>query len=448
MSDPSRSAPAGAAVEPVADDCPLCTGQQSRNILCFAGLWCLIYFTAPISYVGVTHANLLHDLGDSDKVANLPHAVYQWMTAFPIFVAWFLPDPRWLKPLIVGSLTVKTVMTGIVAASLWLRFPSSLITFTVIAFAGVFGAANGVLVTTLWEVLSRGVSTRRRGRALGLTFGIGPLLACVGSLAQQMLLSREPFTGYSFGLVFPVGYVALFAGAVPVMLASVLLGSLFVVPDPLDAKAPASRLTEIGVGLWQFLTYRPLVLAAVAYLLVYSGGNAIFDTVSLHTRTVLGQASADTVGLQNFLRFGFKAVAGGLLGWLLAKTHPKATLLTTTGILLFAMLWVLNTSGWWYLVSAGLLGAGELFGAYFPNYVVSASAPSQVRSNVGYLNLLASLVGFASYFFGQISDNFGRIATFHAATGLLALAMILIVTTLPARPQPCPQPNKENSNHL
>jgi hypothetical protein len=422
-----------------ADDCPLDGGLQTRNMLCFVGLWCFIYFTAPVSYVGLTHANLLHELGNNDTVANLPHAVYQWMTAIPVLVAWILPHPRWLKPLIVGSLTAKAVMAGIVAVSLWWQWPTRLVTFTVIAFAAVYGAANGVLVATLWEVVCRGVATHRRGRTLGLTFGIGPLLACVGSLAQQVLLSRELLTGYSLGLTFPNGHIALFAGAVPAMLLSVVLGALFVLPAPPDEQAPPSRLTEIASGLREFFTYRPLILAAIAYLLVYSGGNAIFDTVSLHTREILGDASEDTVGLQNFLRFGFKAVAGGVLGWLLSKTHPKATLLTTTGILVFGMLWVLNSTGWWYLISAGLLGAGELFGAYFPNYVVSASAKPHVRANVAYLNLLGSFVGFASYFYGQISDTFGRIATFHAATGILILAMILILTALPPRPGPAPQ---------
>jgi predicted MFS family arabinose efflux permease len=53
-----------------------------------------------------------------------------------------------------------------------------------------------------------------------------------------------------------------------------------------------------------------------------------------------------------------------------------------------------------------------------------------------YLNLLGALVGFASVIFGQISDRCGRIASFHAATGVLILAMLLIVFALPARPTP------------
>lgn len=418
------------------DDCPLAVRLQMRNVYCSAGLWCLIYLSAPVSYVGVTHANLLNGLGTPDKIANLPHAAYQWMTAFPVLVACFFPQPRLLKPLIMGALTIKMLATVMVAAALWLKFSAPVVTGTVIAFGALFGASNGVLVTALWEVVRRGISTSRRGTMMALSFGAGPLLACVGSIAQQCLLSKEPLTGFSFDLPFPDSYLALFASAVPVMVLSVVLGSLFIVPIGADEVVPSARLTDIVAGLRDFFTYRPLLLAAVGYLLVASGGNAVFETVSLHTKDVLGDKAADTVGIQNFLRFGFKAVTGVLLGWLLTKTNPKATLLATTSILLFALGWVLNSSGWWYLASAGLLGAGELYGAYFPNYVATASAKHKVRLHIAYLGLLGSLVGFASYFFGVISDRFGRIATFYTATGILVVAILLIIIALPARPVP------------
>jgi len=422
--------------EPAEDDCPLSAALQTRNIACFTGVWCLIYLTAPVSYVGVTHANLLHDLGNSDTMANLPHAVYQWMTALPVLVAWFLPQARWLKPLLVGSFAAKAALTVLVAAAIWLRWPAAVVTGSVLLFAGVFGAANGVMLMALWEVVRRGVSTSRRGVTLGFSFGIGPVAACAGSLMQQMLMGKEPLTGCTFGMSFPDSYLALFAGTLPFMVLCVFLGAAFHIPLPVDEPVASSKTAEILGGLRQFATSRPVLLAAVGYLLVYSGGNAIFDNVSLHAKEVLGQASPDTVGLQNFLRFGFKAVAGVLLGWLLAKTNPKAVLLATTAILLAGMAWALNASGWWYLLTAGLLGAGELFGVYFPNYVTTASAKSQVRANIAYLNLLGALVGFASVIFGQISDRFGRIASFHTATGVLIFAMLLILFGLPARPAP------------
>lgn len=418
------------------DDCPLPAAQQSRNLFCFAGFWCLYYLTAPVTYIGVTHANLLKALDNSETVANLPHAVYQWLTALPIVVAWFFPQPKMLKPLLVIPLILMASITGAVALSIWLGLSPRIVTVMVIAHGAVFGASNGVLLTTLWEVLRRGVSTSRRGQVLGLTFGVGPLLACVGSLVQKALFEKAPIGGFALGVDFPNNYLLLFAVAAPLVLLETLVAAAFIVPLPTEEPSSQSRLVEITSGLRQFFTFRPLLIGAVAYFLVSSGGSAILDNVSLHAKDVLGETNASTMGSQNFLRFGFKAVTGVFLGWLLIKTNPKTMLLTTTAILLIGMGWALNASGQWYLISFGLLGAGELYGVYFPNYIATSSAKSQVRVNIAYLNLLGSFVGFASVIFGQISDRFGRIASFHAATGILIAAMALIAVALPARPAP------------
>jgi MFS family permease len=418
------------------DDCSLPAVSQTRNIYCFAGFWCLYYLAAPVTYIGLTHANLLKDLGNTDTVANLPHAVYQWLTAFPILVAWFFPHPKLLKPLLITSSLGMATITGVVAVALGLKLSHAVVTSVVIAHGAVFGFCNGVLLTTLWEVLRRGVSTSRRGRVLGLTFGIGPIFACLGALSQQALFTKAPVFGWSWGFSFPQNYLILFSAVTPLMLLETLLIASFVLPVSTDEPVGKSRLSEILGGLRTFFTYRPLVLAAVAYLLVYSGGNAIFENVSLHAKEVLGEPSASSLGTQQFLRFGFKAGVGMLLGWLLTRTNPKTLLVTTTGILIIGMGWVLNISGAWYLVAFGLLGGGELFGAYFPNYLATASRKSQVRANIAYLNLLGSLVGFASVLYGLIGDQWGRIASFHVATGMLVVAMILILVALPARPLP------------
>lgn len=418
------------------NDCPLSTAEQGRNIFCYAAFWCLHYLAAPVTYVGLTHANLLKELGNSDTVANLPHAVYQWLTAVPILVAWFFPQPKMLKPLLVVPLLVMASMSGAVALTIWAGMSPRVVSIIVIVHGAVFGASGGVLLTTLWEVLRRGVSTSRRGSALGVTFGVGPLLACVGSLAQQALFSKTPIGGLSLGLSFPNNYLTLFAAAVPVQLLETLIAASFLIPLPTEEPTNESRVAEILGGLRRFFTYRPLVMGAVAYLLVYSGGNAIIDNVSLHAKDVLQEESATTMGTQSFLRFGFKAAAGVLFGWLLTKSNAKVMLLTTTSVLLLGMGWALSVSGWWYLIAMGWLGAGELFGVYFPNYITTSSSKSQVRVNMAYLTLLGSLVGFASVIFGQVSDRYGRIASFYTATGILVAAMLLIATTLPARPTP------------
>ena len=82
-------------------------------------------------------------------------------------------------------------------------------------------------------------------------------------------------------------------------------------------------------------------------------------------------------------------MAGLLLGWLLVRTHPRAGLTATTFLCLAGLVWALLVPGKWYLVSFGILGAGELYGVYYPNYLISCSPTSMVRRNLAYANLLA-----------------------------------------------------------
>jgi hypothetical protein len=434
------------------DDCPLPVSVQVRNIICYAVFWSIYYLSAPVSYVGLTHANLLKALGNTDTINNLPAAMYQWLAVLPVLMAWVFPQPRYLKPLALASMGVMAAMTAAVAVTLWSGASSAVSTWVVVAHGAVFGAANGVLITTLWDFLRRGVATKRRGPALGFTYSIGPLFACVGAVLQDALFQGRLLRGVSLGLQFPDNYMVMFGGVAPMLLAAMLLIAAFAIPAHSEATDDNRRLSravladlfgEVVAGLRQFIYNKPVLMAVGLYIVVASGGNAIFSNVSLHAKDVLGETT-ETLGLQSFLRFGFKAVAGGLLGWLLARTSPRATLLATTSILLLGMGWALTSRGWWFMVTFGLLGAGELYGAYFPNYVTTASPKPVVRLNMAYLSVLGALIGFASLALGMISDVFGRmygqtsgrVASFYVATALLVLALIAIGLVLPANPTP------------
>lgn len=431
MTVSTTSVPAAA----LTDDCPLPVGVQRRNIACFVAYWSIFYFCAPVTYVGLTHANLLKALGNSDTISNLPAAMYLWLTIVPVAVAWMFPHPKHLKPLILIAIGSMSAMTAAVAVSLGLGATTSVVTLVVIGHGAVFGAVSGVLLTALWDALKRGVSTSRRGTALGFTFGIGPLFACGGALLQDAVFDGRLLGGRSFGLGYPNNYLTLFAAVAPVLLLAGVVMRSFTIPESLDAAVdPGPPLAEIQAGVRQFFQNRSVWFAVAIYVLVYSGGNAIFSNVSLHAQSVLGEES-NTLGLQSFLRFGFKAVAGALLGWLLSSASPRATLMATTSILFLGMTWALVSTGWWFMGAFGLLGAGELFGAYFPNYVATASRRKFVRVNIAFLSVLSALTGFSSLAFGIVSDRYGRMASFYVAAGMLAFALVLI-RLLPADPTP------------
>lgn len=440
MSITSKSAP------PPEDDCPLAVPLQQRNILLYGLLWAFIYLAAPVVYVGVTHSSFLKQLGQSDTTCNLPASMYQWVAALPIIVAWMFPNPRLAKPLLVACLTGTAAISGLVAVMLWFRIAPEYWVKLFVAHGLILGITNGLGYPAMWEILRRGVASSRRGAVMGLAFGLGPVLACLGSLGQQFILTGGAH-GIEVGhLEFPGNFALLFGLGAPVSLMAALCSTFFVVPETAGAAEESPGIEAIFQGLKEFVLSRPVFLGVICYLLVYAGGNSIMQTVSLAAperiagvswSAVTGKSeSQQTVGYQNELRFGFKAVAGVLLGWLLAKTHPKAALLATTATLIVAMFWALSVTGNAYLISMGLLGAGELFGAYYPNYVVSASPKHRVRLNVAYLTMLSSLIGFAPVMFGKISDVAGRRASMLVATGILLAMMAVVSVGLPKDPRP------------
>lgn len=416
------------------NDCSLPDESQRRNIFSFALFWCIYYLSAPVSYVGPVHANLLKALGNSDTINNFPSAIYMWMSVVPVIIAWIFPRPRHLKPLALAAVTMKSLVTAAVALVLWRPFGPQVITGCVIVHAAVFGAANGIMITAIWDFLRRSVASGRRGRALGFAFGIGPLFACLGALLQDASFDGRILGGFSFGWEFPSNYLALFAGTSVLMIASGIPVAMFIVPlDEPCATTDATTFGEIRSGLAQFLRNKYVLRAVAIYVLVYSGGNEILANLSLHAADVIPEET-NTLGLQAFLRFGFKAIAGALLGWLLARSNPRATLFATTSVLLAGLAWALNTTGWTFMLTFGLLGAGELFGAYFPNYIASASHKQFVRINMAYLTILSVLIGFSSLLFGFVADRWGREPSFFLAAGMLVAAIALIARCLPADP--------------
>src|SRR5262249_11215939 len=150
-------------------------------------------------------ANLLDRLGFTTADANLPASVYLWTTPSAVFVAWYFPQVRLLKPLLAGSFVLAAILGGVVAAAIVLLDRTAGV-LAVVAHAAVGGCCNGVAATCQWEMLARGVSEARRGQALALAFGAGPFLAVFASVASQFILAGR-MKGVDLGFsVQPLSY--------------------------------------------------------------------------------------------------------------------------------------------------------------------------------------------------------------------------------------------------
>jgi hypothetical protein len=238
---------------------------------------------------------------------------------------------------------------------------------------------------------------------------------------------------------FPIDFAALFAATVPIMGLGAFLSSRFVIPLPEREAGRQPFLTGVFGGLDEFLGRRVVLTAMLAGIAIMVGYQ-IISNLTLYTREILHVAPTQYAGIQNMLRFAFKAVAGLLMGWLLTRTHPKAGVLVTAAVGLSAVGWAVVAPGRWFLLSFGLLGAGELFGIYVTNYILCCAPPAAVRRYMAFTMLTLLPATLAGPLYGSITDHYpgpkadGFRLSFLAAAAFIAAGIVLSLL-LPARPR-------------
>jgi hypothetical protein len=433
----------------VSGGCPLSRREQTRNVLIYAANWGLIYLSSPVTYVGITQAALVDRLGYRSEAANLPASAFLWSMPLAVVVIWAFPRVGALKGLLVGALLSAAAMGCVVAAAVLWGTPQ-LVLAALVAHAVVWGCGNGVFATCQWEMIGRGVAPARRGQALGLAFGAGPVLAVLASFSQFLVTGTflgRPLPASVPRVEYPWNFAGLYLASVVVLAAAAAQSCFFIVPKT-DADVPRPPfLKGVFGGFGDFLGSRLILFASLAYVLVYSG-QQVLQNISLYTREALGASPEDYAGLQLTLRFGFKVAAGFFLGWLLVKTSPRVLLQATAGLTFAGVLWALLVPGPFFLITFGVLGAGELFGVYYPNYILDCSPRRHLRRNMVFTGMITVAVGFAPVLYGRISDTVGRTdrrlgfqASFVTSLAILAAAMLIVWLTLPARPQPPDDPS-------
>ena len=419
---------------------------QRRNVVLFVLKWCLIYLAAPVLYVGFVQAGLCKRLGASDFVANLPSAVFLLFAAFPMFMAWAVPQVRYLKTVVAIGYVVTAVSSALTAAVIWLPVPDWLRLVMVIGHGAVMACGSGTALAFEWEILGRGISESRRGLLFACTFSLGPLFAVIGSLGAQLVINNEIFgwTPHFWGQIrYPFSYVILYGASVPLMLAAAWLAKHYVVPPPAVETRRKPFISGVFGGFGSFIRNRFILITCIAYLLVYSG-TTIQNNMVLYTREMISLPEDTFVGYQLAIRFGSKILGGLMLGWCLKRTNPRMNLLVTGFLILSSVVWILNANaffggGMLFLGAFGFIGAGELMGVYYPYYVLCLSPKSRMRRNMAFVMLLSAPVGFAPALFGFISDTWGLTTSFGLSFVITAVGLILVATALPAQPRPHPE---------
>lgn len=406
--------------------------QQRHNCLVFTVCQVMAFCAAPVSQVAVLHAPMIHSLGKSDTIANLPDAIVLCTLPFPVVLLWMWPTNRSLRPLLAVSYLVRAI-ADLGAGCLIAIAPQSYWSAALIAHAAIIGTTGGIVNMCLWELIGSGIGPKRRGRTMSVTFGFGPVFAIVASCLSQLAL-----TGDFLGLVStpklpqPWGYVAIFA-ATGLIMGCAAFVSWIAYSDPPQHAFKRVTCSSVLADVRQFLGSRAIRIAITAFLLTSAGSSMVQSNLVLYTDDATGQPSGTFTGVQMALRFGCKSIFGFALGWMLARYRAKLPVVATTLVSLFTVGWALLVPGTWYLLCFGLLGAGELYFVYYFNYIVGCSPAERIRDNAAYTNVIVALVGLMPPFYGLISDHWGLRASFVVALGIL-LAAVWVTTWLPRSP--------------
>ena len=120
------------------------------------------------------------------------------------------------------------------------------------------------------------------------------------------------------------------------------------------------------------------------------------------------------------LRFGCKALGGYGLGWIAMRYGLRASVFSSVALLAIDILWG-GVPGLRYLLAFGFIGAGELGGTYFPNFVAVLSSAEAGTCNLALVQLAPPFSSFAPAAHGGLADAWAFPASF--VFGLVAAAI-------------------------
>jgi hypothetical protein len=244
-----------------------------------------------------------------------------------------------------------------------------------------------------------------------------------GSLGAQFLVS-----GGIRSLCFPYDFAVLYLFGFPVMGIAAFLATRFKL-SPMKDEQPPPLPQYLIEGTKSFIRVRPLGLAWLGYLLWYVA-LYLMPTLTLFGTVAMNRKPATLVGIMMALRYGGKSLSSYRLGRLNLRWGMRAPVIATIALVLVGVFWAWTVHGYLYLFGFALLGAGELGGVYFPNYVLATSKVSDGARNLSVLALTSIPVGLSPVIYGQLTDRSGYGAGFIFA-GVVGLGALWCVLKLP-----------------
>jgi hypothetical protein len=403
------------------DEFLITPAMDRHNGTLFQVMYMAIFLAAPISYVGVVQAILCNKLGSNAAVANLPQATYLLGGFAPLILSLVVPH-RLERAVVVWANGITAALIGVVFLALVANLPTW-VPLTVLVVQGLLqGISAATAQVFVFQCLARGTTLEGRNRAFKRTYFLSPICAVAGSLASQRVLN-----GGLHSVKFPYDFALLYVCGCACMVIATVCGALFELA-PLADEPRHSIYRELSDSVRGYIGSRPLVLLFCVYSLWYCAVN-ITPNLALYAKHALGRDPTEVSGWIMALRFGCKAVGGYALGAIALRAGLRKSVMMCSALLVAGILWGWIVPGYAFLLAFGLLGAGELGGAYIPNYGVALSRPESTARNVSILTLASPVSSFSPALFGVLADRLGFGASF-ACSLLMALGAIWITTRI------------------
>ncbi len=204
-----------------------------KNGLIFIAHNGLLYFAAPVVYVGVVQAALADKLGASATVANLPASAYLLGALAPLILSFVLPH-RLVRFTSVLAYLVTATLLGVVCILLFSPVGDTVRLAAVIGQGLIQGFSAYTSQVYTYQCLKRGTTPQGSAWAFKWTFTLGPILAVAGSLWAQFVLD-----GGIDWLPYPYDFAFLYLIGAPCMGAAAFLCSRYRLVDVAETKSPA-----------------------------------------------------------------------------------------------------------------------------------------------------------------------------------------------------------------
>lgn len=395
--------------------------SDRRNGWVFTICYVFIYLAAPVLYVGIVQAALCDKLGASKTLANLPASTYLLGQIAPLFFSWLIPYRLERSMVVWANLATASVSTMVFLA-LAFPAPAELRIGAVVLQGLLQGLSSSTSFVFMQQCLRRGCSDAGVARTLQRTFSVTPFAAVVGSLGAQFLLSPGlPAFPY------PYDFALIYLMAIPCSVGIALTARRFQL-EPIAEKAREPFFAFLFASTRSYFREPRLASAWGAYVLWYIS-LGLTSNLALYAREAMDRDPADFSGWTMAIRFGGKALGGFALGWIAVRMGLRGGSLGCIVLLAMGAAWAWIVPGVGYLFAFALIGAGELGGAYLPNYVGALSDRSQSTRNFAIIMLATPASSFAPVLHGALTDRYGFPASFAfgIVTALMALALIVTV---------------------